>query len=141
MSETGLTRSDTDKMVAGVCGGIAAYLNLDSVLIRLAFVLLALASGIGVVIYVIMWLVMPRESSQTTSEAEVVQNNIKDLQETVSSGAARMGKPATIGLVLMMLGVYFLLTQLGIVGWLRGAVLPLFIVAIAGFLLWQWQRA
>jgi phage shock protein PspC (stress-responsive transcriptional regulator) len=136
MSESRLTRSETDKMVAGVCGGIAAYLDIDSVFVRLAFVLLALASGIGIAIYFIMWIVMPRESAVTASDAVVMQDNIKDLKETVSSGANRVGKPATIGLIMIMLGAYFLLAELGIASWM-GAIFPLLIVGAGVYLLWK----
>lgn len=137
MSESRLSRSETDKMVAGVCGGIAAYLDIDSVFIRLAFVFLVFASGIGLAIYFIMWIVMPRESSITASDAEVMQDNIKDLKETVSSGAGKVSKPATIGLIMIMLGAYFLLAELGIVGWLSGAIIPLLIIGTGAYLLWK----
>lgn len=137
MSESRLTRNETDKMVAGVCGGIATYLDIDSVFIRLAFVLLALASGIGIAIYFIMWLVMPRESTKTASDAVVMQDNIKDLKETVSSGAGKVSKPATIGLIMMMMGAYFMLAKLGIVGWVSGAIFPLLIIGAGIFLLWK----
>ena len=59
---TQLYRSEHDRMIAGVCGGLAQYLNFDVTLIRLFFVLLALGDGIGVMLYIILWLVMPEES-------------------------------------------------------------------------------
>ncbi len=137
MSKSRLTRSETDKMVAGVCGGIAAYLDIDSVFIRLAFVLLAFASGIGIAIYFIMWIVMPHESAPAASDAVVMQDNIKDLKQTVSSGATKVSRPATIGLIMIMLGAYFLLAELGIVGWMSGVILPLVIIGGGGYLLWK----
>ena len=141
MSKSRLTRSETDKMVAGVCGGIATYLDIDSVFIRLAFVLLAFASGIGIAIYFIMWIVMPRESAVTASDAVVMQDNIKDLKQTVSFGANKVSKPATIGLIMIMLGAYFLLAELGIVGWMSGAILPLVIIGGGAYLLWKRSQA
>ena len=62
MPETKLTRNETDRMIAGVCGGLAAYLNIDSVLVRLAFIILFFASGIGFPIYLILWVIMPSEA-------------------------------------------------------------------------------
>ena len=62
MQQTRLMRSETDKMIAGVCGGLAAYLGVDPVLVRLAFVILLLASGVGLGLYVILWIVMPTAS-------------------------------------------------------------------------------
>lgn len=55
-----LMRSRGDKMIAGVAGGIARYLNTDPVLVRLVFVLLAF-SGPGILIYPLLALVMPKE--------------------------------------------------------------------------------
>ena len=141
MSETRLTRSETDKMIAGVCGGVAAYLGIDSVFIRLAFVLLVLASGIGIAIYFIMWIVMPRESTVAASDAVVMQDNIKDLKETVSFGAGKVSKPATIGLIMIMLGAYFMLAQLEALSWMSGVIFPLLIIGAGIFLLWKRSQA
>lgn len=54
-----LVRSRTDKKIAGVCGGIAEYFNVDATLIRLLFVLATLLGGPGVIIYIILWIIMP----------------------------------------------------------------------------------
>ncbi|HEX2622067.1 MAG TPA: PspC domain-containing protein [Phototrophicaceae bacterium] len=58
-----LTLSSTDKKVAGVCGGLAEFFNIDTTLVRAAFVLLALAGGPGVLIYIALWMVMPKDTS------------------------------------------------------------------------------
>jgi phage shock protein C len=62
MSEKKLTRSTTDKMLFGVCGGIAKYFGLDPVLIRLFFVLLFIFAGGGLIAYVILWIIMPKDT-------------------------------------------------------------------------------
>lgn len=56
-----LTRSTHDRMIAGVCGGIAEYFDVDSTLVRVAFVLLSVLSAAfpGLLVYIIMWLVVP----------------------------------------------------------------------------------
>jgi len=54
-----LYRSTTDSHIAGVCGGIAEYLEVDSTLVRLAFAALTLMGGPGLIIYIILWLVVP----------------------------------------------------------------------------------
>lgn len=58
-----LTRSD-DRVLAGVCGGIADYFDLDPVLIRVAYVLLSLVSAgfPGILLYIILWVVMPERA-------------------------------------------------------------------------------
>lgn len=59
MDEKRLVRPTTNRMVAGVAAGLAEYMNLDPTIVRLLFVLLALAGGPGILIYIIMWIVMP----------------------------------------------------------------------------------
>lgn len=54
-----LTRSATDKKLGGVCGGIAEYLDVDTTVVRLAWVLFALFLGGGILAYIIALLVMP----------------------------------------------------------------------------------
>jgi len=54
-----LRRSRSDRMVAGVCAGLAEYFSVDPVLVRLVFVLLALAGGPGVLLYIVLWIIMP----------------------------------------------------------------------------------
>lgn len=54
-----LTRSSTDKMIAGVCGGLGEYFDLDATVFRIIFVVLGLLSGFGVVLYLILILVIP----------------------------------------------------------------------------------
>lgn len=48
--------STTDKKLAGVCGGIAAYMNIDATLVRAAFILLTLFTGVGLIAYLVLWL-------------------------------------------------------------------------------------
>lgn len=55
-----LYRSSTNKMISGVCGGVAEYINVDPTIVRLVWALLGISSaGIGVVLYIIAAIVMP----------------------------------------------------------------------------------
>jgi phage shock protein C len=56
-----LYRSRSDRKIAGVCGGIAAYLGMDPVIPRIVWVVLALCVGTGIVAYLICWAVIPQE--------------------------------------------------------------------------------
>lgn len=56
-----LTRSRKDRKIAGVCGGFAEYLDVDSTLIRLVWVMLVLFGGWGLLAYLIAWIIMPEE--------------------------------------------------------------------------------
>ena len=59
MNETKLYKSSTDKKLAGVCGGIAEYFNIDSTLVRLGWVLFSLLGGSGLLAYIIAAIIMP----------------------------------------------------------------------------------
>ncbi|MGQ9888553.1 MAG: PspC domain-containing protein [Aggregatilineales bacterium] len=56
-----LYRSRTDRQLAGVCGGLGDYLGIDSTLVRIAFIVLALFSGPGLLLYLILAIVVPDE--------------------------------------------------------------------------------
>jgi phage shock protein C len=57
-----LRRSQTDRKVAGVCAGLAQYMDVDVTLVRIIFlVLLFWPPGVGLILYVICWIVMPQE--------------------------------------------------------------------------------
>jgi phage shock protein C len=60
-----LYRSRTDRKLAGVCGGLAQYFNADPTLIRVLFVVLALLGGPGLVIYLVLWIIVPEEPQGT----------------------------------------------------------------------------
>jgi phage shock protein C len=59
-----LQRSRTEKMIAGVCGGIAAYFDVDPTLVRVIWVLISLLAGFGFLLYLICWVIMPLEIPQ-----------------------------------------------------------------------------
>jgi phage shock protein C len=54
-------RSRSERILAGVCGGVGRYLGVDPVLLRIAFIILALANGLGVIAYVVAWVAIPEE--------------------------------------------------------------------------------
>ncbi|MBN1318142.1 MAG: PspC domain-containing protein [Anaerolineales bacterium] len=70
-----LVRTEKDRMLGGVCGGLAQYFNIDPVLVRLAFVLLTIYQGSGLLLYFILLILMPLDT-----EVEATQD-VNDLQE------------------------------------------------------------
>jgi phage shock protein C len=61
MSEKRLTRPRTDRIISGVCSGLAKYFGLDPVLIRAIFLISLLGFGTGLLPYLVLWIVMPNE--------------------------------------------------------------------------------
>jgi len=60
-------RSRSERKIAGVCGGLASYLGVDPVILRIAWVVVALAAGLGIVAYLICWVAIPLEPAAPTS--------------------------------------------------------------------------
>jgi phage shock protein C len=63
-----LYRSEKDSMIAGVCGGIAEYFDVDPTLIRLLTVIFVLLGGAGVVAYIIAWIIIPKNPGQVSDD-------------------------------------------------------------------------
>jgi phage shock protein C len=57
--EKRLHRSRDEKMVGGVCGGLAEYFGVDPTIVRLLLVIVTLLGGAGVLLYVVLWVIMP----------------------------------------------------------------------------------
>lgn len=118
-----LTRSQTDQMIGGVCGGLGQYLGIDSTFVRLFFVLLAFAgNGIGVLVYMLLWIILPVEGQRRSTSFE---ENVRVGSEEVATRARHMGDDlrnmvqnphpqATliIGASLIILGVVYLIDNL-----------------------------
>jgi len=64
-----LVRSEHDRVIAGVCGGLARHLDVDPTLVRVLFVVAALLGGPGILAYIVLWIAMPRESAVPASAA------------------------------------------------------------------------
>ena len=80
-----LYRSRDDRWLAGVCGGLAEYFNLDPILIRVLFILFGFAVGGGVLIYIILWLIIPQAPEdgveELVEEPEEEESEEKETEE------------------------------------------------------------
>jgi phage shock protein PspC (stress-responsive transcriptional regulator) len=63
--------SSTDRKLAGVCGGLGEYFTLDPILFRVGFVLLAFACGAGILLYVVLWMLLPHAAAPASPSASV----------------------------------------------------------------------
>ncbi|MEJ2705982.1 MAG: PspC domain-containing protein [Anaerolineales bacterium] len=124
-----LSRSRTDVMISGVCGGLAHYLNINSTLVRLFFVLLAfVGNGIGALIYFLLWMIVPVEGQRNET---TLQENVQSGSQEIANQTRAMGEDLRkmvrdpnpqIGLIvggsLILVGFFYLLDNLGL-PWLR----------------------
>jgi phage shock protein PspC (stress-responsive transcriptional regulator) len=119
-----LYRSRKNSMIAGVCGGLGEYLNVDPTIMRLVAVLLVFADGIGLIAYIIAWIIIPRNPEL---EAEIVAPQKSELNWLLP------------GLALIVIGLIFLLNNL--VSWFRFSYLwPLVLIVLGIFILVRSQR-
>ena len=111
-----LYRSATDKVVAGVCGGLAAYFKIDPVIVRLAFVLFALAGGASVLLYIVLWVMVPVGEG--------------------TSVVARGITAETTALILIAVGMVWLLANFGVFRFINWSIAwPMVMIALGVALL------
>lgn len=128
-----LERSNTNRVVAGVCGGIAEYLAVDATLVRVAFVVMAVFGGVGVVAYVVLLILMPQPGQPAPFTKPVTTGTTADTTAHMGEGSTATEQstmtvapvdPAireaeaerrrtAFGYVLVALGVIFLLGNAG----------------------------
>ena len=101
-----LYRSRKDAMVAGVCGGLAEYIGIDSAIVRLVFAVLIMAGGIGVLAYFLAWIIIPEGSNEGGWENTDSSETRKHME--LSGDKMRM----IIGFGFIGLGVLFFANQI-----------------------------
>ncbi|MBX9189964.1 PspC domain-containing protein [Bacteroides sp. K03] len=68
-NERKLTRSRSDRMLAGVCGGLAQFFGLDTSLVRIAYAILTIFTAFaGVPVYILMWIIIPEEKNRYSND-------------------------------------------------------------------------
>jgi phage shock protein C len=157
MAETtgGVLRRGSDRIVGGVCSGLAAYFSVDTLLVRVVFVILALVPpGIGIILYLVLWFLMEPPERGTPSAPRNVGDRLRamgdEIREDFRTGFSRSqsgdaapgssvppsgtepaarpssaggwwrrgygGRPRGLwaGIILIALGAYFLLDNIGL---------------------------
>ena len=146
-----LYRSTSDSMLGGVCGGLGKYLDADPNLIRLIFVIFAAVTGFGILVYLALWLIVPEAgkgskrplADRVRDGTDEIVDRTKKLGEEVRSATGPSNPAATlaIGLILVVLGVVFLLRNLGIswLSWIAfGTLWPALLILVGAAFLWRW---
>lgn len=131
-----LYRSQTDRVIAGVAGGLGEYFDIDSNLIRVLFVLTTIFGGSGILFYLALWIILPSSQSSGNSEENVHSNarEIKQRAEEFAHGirgsARREDSRFWWGLLIMVLGFLFLFSNFGLYDFFNVARLwPLALIA------------
>ena len=128
-----LYRSRKNRVIAGVCGGLAEYLDIDPALVRLIVLLLAFANGIGFVFYFVAWLVIPQEPVERRDSALSEETGEGGVQYSVDPHEKRNSR-IWVGIILIVTGVIFLMSNY--MPWLSWSNLwPLILVAVGIYLI------
>ncbi len=131
METTRLYRSSSSSVIGGVCGGLAEYLNADPVIFRVLFVLAVLIGGGGLLLYIILWIVIPLKAApfigqthfkSSTNDSNSTNYNTSNMENYDKNAEPK--KPVTAeekkknndgnlwgGMILITLGILFLIDR------------------------------
>ncbi len=87
-----LARSNTEVMLAGICGGLGEYFNIDPVIVRLIFVLVTLTSGLGLPVYIVLWFIMPRKAIVSGQPTIPYQQRSQHIEQDPFAAAQPIGQ-------------------------------------------------
>jgi len=158
--EDRLYRSRTDRMIWGVCGGLAKYFDIDPTIVRVIAVLSVFVSGLGILAYIILAIVVPLENSKATEPKDTIKENVEDMKEAAgelgreirSTLAGEEDEPEEVakvrhrrrnlfGIILIVLGVIFLLGSFNLFWWFNwGNLWPLILVVIGVLIIISTRR-
>ncbi len=147
----GISRSRHNKIFGGVAAGLGEYLTIDPIVIRVLFVVSVLFSGIGILLYLIMWIVIPEERIIFDDVSGSSANNNVNENSGTTNGAdstsadninfafyqekKKNGK-VIFGIILVIIGMFFL--GIEIFSFLNfDDLFPVILIGLGVFLLWK----
>jgi phage shock protein C len=112
-----LYRSTSDRAIAGVCGGLAQYFKVDPALVRILFLVFALAGGASIVLYIVLWIAVPQDNGAAVAATSHAGNE-------------------TVAVVLISIGALWLLANIGALSFIEWRFAwPIALVALGVLLL------
>ena len=127
-----LYRSSHNKVIAGVCGGVAEYFEIDPTIVRVVWLLLAFPGGIGLLAYIVCWLVMPESNTLLRGSDQHYENSHQSREDLDKNRKI-------LGIALIIIGSVFLFDRF--FGWFDMAVIvPLAVIVIGIFVLFNVRR-
>jgi len=150
----GISRSRQNKIFGGVAAGLGEYLKLEPIVIRVLFVVSVLFSGIGILLYLIMWIVIPEEkfiyentfgsstenneNKNSDTDSDTSSTNSENINFTFHHKKKRDGK-VIFGIMLILVGMFFL--GIEIFSFLNfDDLLPVILIGLGVFLLWKSKK-
>jgi phage shock protein C len=133
-----LLRSNNNKVIAGVAGGIGEYFQIDPTIIRLLFIILAIFGGSGLLIYIIFWLIMPTTGSKQNDVQSTIRSNVDEMSDRAKSiahdlrfNSDKEESKFWWGLIIIIFGFLLLFNNFGLFNIFNfGKIWPLALVVI-----------
>jgi phage shock protein PspC (stress-responsive transcriptional regulator) len=124
MENRKLSRNTMNKVIGGVCSGLAEFFGLDVALVRIAFVIAFMFASFGFWLYIILWIVLPVEGQQSTVNSQQSES----VSESVSKSESKV-KSVLAGSFVILIGLLFLINNFIPINWVW-KLWPLILVAI-----------
>lgn len=147
-----LYRSCKNRILAGVCGGLGEYFDIDPIIMRIAFVLLSLGHGLGLLIYIILAVIIPKDpgcvdqDGKAGANAQKIKEAAKDLGEQARTVVEDFKKDKNwladgknlLGILLIIVGFFVLVNQLFPLAWMRWNLLwPAALILAGAYLIFK----
>jgi phage shock protein C len=145
--EKKLYKDEHRKMIAGVCAGLSDYFGTDVSIIRVVFLLMLIFHGGGFLVYVVLWIVLPKKDYTFTKPSD--PNTVDYMVPPISSANQYMATPPKsrsnggliVGMILIVLGASFLLNEYDIIpDWDFERLWPVVLVVIGAALIFSGQQ-
>ena len=115
MGHKQLARSDKNKVIAGVCGGISEYLDIDANIVRLVFFILIFIQPLFALLYLILVLLLPRPEAEDGAIGERTWSNATEFEKGIENLKDVHQDELWLGIGLTVLGLILLLNNLGLI--------------------------
>ena len=140
-----LYRSRRVRVFGGIAGGLAQYFNLDPILVRVLFVVVTILHGFGILLYIILWIVVPEEpfevaykvnTDDQTAGEQSAQTDSTNFDGTQPLPQKQSSGRIVLGIILIVIGLIFFADRI-IPSFDLRDVLPIAFVLIGGSLIWN----
>ncbi len=134
-----LYRIEKDHVISGVCVGLAKYFDIDPIILRVLFVFLGLLQGFGILLYLVLVFVLPKEGQHETFEEKV--GDLAEKAEKVSKKAKNSWAHSSrvfVGSILVIGGLIFLLNKFFSFPWFRWDIFwPITLIVVGFYVLFK----
>jgi phage shock protein C len=137
-----IVKSKTDRVIDGVCGGLAEYFGIDAVIVRLVFVILIFIKGLGLFLYLILTIIMPGADKTDRPAKETIRENVEELGEKIREAGENLDETLSkqrdskrarwFGFFLILLGIIFLLDNFNMFWWLDWDIFLALLLIVIG---------